>query len=136
TWVAAMGQDRVADGLAQQRIEGFRSDTIRLGWDSASSTVVPGTVTEASVDPANCDITQEKCRLTPKYLRVSCIQYVDDTDITSPAYTPGCPAGSPTNTRRITVTVTPVFVDATLASNSVERAYVVTLQGWITESGK
>jgi type II secretory pathway pseudopilin PulG len=140
-WVAALGEDRVGVGLAQQRIEQVRADTISRGWNSSSVTVaVPGKpIPPEAIDPANCDVINDQpagCRQIPKYQRVTCIQYVSDTDITSPAYSSDCAAGEPTSTRRVTVTVTPVFVDDSLANNNVQRAYVVTLQGWITRSGK
>jgi hypothetical protein len=38
--------------------------------------------------------------------------------------------------RRITVTVTPVFVDNARVERPVVRAYTVMLQGWITQSGQ
>jgi hypothetical protein len=151
TWVTAMGEDRVAAGLAQQRIEQVRADTApsSLGWNSIAPTVAPGIVTEPQVDPANCDINTSACRQTPKYQRVTCIQYVDYVDpsspdgLNTPAYTPDCPAavsvGTPPtrlSTRRITVTVTPVFVDGNLANNPVQSAYVVILQGWVSQSGQ
>ena len=152
SWVTAMGEDRVAAGLAQQRIEQVRADTApsSLGWNSTAPTVASGIVTEAQVDPANCDINTSACRQTPKYKRVTCIEYVDYVDpsspagLNTPAYDPdSCPAvvpaGTPPSrlsTRRITVTVTPVYVDDNLANNPVQRSYVVMLQGWVSQSGQ
>ena len=140
-WVNAMAQDRVAAGLAQQRIEQIRADTApsSLGWDSTAPTVAPGCVTEPQVDPANCDINTSACRQTPKYQRVTCIEYVDPSSpagLSTPAYTPDCPAGAASSTRRVTVTVTPVYVDGNSANNPVRRAYVVILQGWVSQSGQ
>jgi type II secretory pathway pseudopilin PulG len=146
TWVTAMGEDRVAAGLAQQRIEQVRADT-NLGWNSPAAceppsyaTVAPGRICiEPRVDPTNCDINTSECRQTPKYERVTCIQYVDPSSpagLNTPAYAPDCPAGAASSTRRVTVTVTPVFVDGNLANNTVRRAYVVILQGWVSQSGQ
>jgi Tfp pilus assembly protein PilV len=139
TWVNAMGEDRVAAGLAQQRIEQVRADTITLGWNSPASTVAPERVIEPRVDPTNCDINTSECRQTPKYERVTCIQYVDPSSpagLNTPTYAPACSAGTPSSTRRVTVTVTPVFVDGNFANNTVQRSYVVMLQGWVSESGQ
>jgi hypothetical protein len=150
-----MAQDRVAAGLAQQRIEQIRADTApsSLGWDSTAPTVAPGCVTEPQVDPANCDINTSACRQTPKYQRVTCIEYVDYVDpstpagLNTPAYDADAapavpPPGTPPDrlrTRRITVTVTPVFidvVDGNLVNIPVQRAYAVMLQGWVSQSGQ
>jgi Tfp pilus assembly protein PilV len=140
TWVAAMGDDRVGAGLAQQRIEQIRADATSQGWDSAA--VSPG-ISSERVDPVGCDDLTPQCQQTPKYRRLTCIQYVDPSTANgiNPAYTPDCPAAAggspnPSSMRRITVTVTPVFVDNARVERPVVRAYTVMLQGWITQSGQ
>jgi Tfp pilus assembly protein PilV len=134
-WVSAMGDDRVAAGLAQQRIEQIRS----AGWSAAMA--APGiTPPESDVDAAGCSdlVSNPQCRRTVKYTRVTCIQYVDPSSpngLNTPAYTTDCPAGAASSTKRITVTVTPVFAPAAGGDQPVMRAQVVTVQGWITQAG-
>lgn len=132
-WVGAMGEDRVASGLAQQRIESIRAS----GWDAA----LPGvSTTERDLDPVGCSdlVNQPQCKGTVKYTRVTCIQYVDASSangLDTPAYTPDCPADAASSAKRITVTVTPVFASSGGADQAVRQASPVTLQGWITQSG-
>jgi len=129
SWVAAMGDDRVATGLAQQMIEQLRTQ----GWPCVTATPpspppceigVP--MTEAAVYPAG--VVDAGVRA---FTRSTCIQYVSDSDWNDPAYayTPECPAGDPPtkNTVRVTVTVT--------ATRALGQANPVTLQAWLIKEG-
>src|SRR5262245_46222865 len=131
TWVRAMGDDRVAAGLAQQAIEQMRAALI-ANWDAA-------TPSDEIIDPAGCSDVQNnaRCRQTTKYLRVTSIECVDDSTPGSLSTVIECLApASPLKRRRITVAVTPVTVDAGGAQVSAQRASAVTLQGWITPLGR
>ena len=115
-WVSAAGQDRIAAGLAQQRIEQIRAG----GWTLATA---PGTIGALITDPmlvaGNSD----------SFTRTVCIQYVDPTSatgLTNPGYTPSaCAAGPATTTIRMTVVVTSDQTEAT----------PVMLQAWMTSAG-
>ena len=131
-WVSAMGEDRVAAGLAQQRIEQVRAGLV-ANWEYAPPA-------EAEVDPAGCNPSSNaQCAQTVKYRRTTCVQYVDPSSadgLNVPPYTADCPAGNQTSVKRITVTVAPVFVPAGAGEQAVPRASVMTLQGWVSQAGR
>jgi Tfp pilus assembly protein PilV len=130
-WVTAMGDDRVAAGLAQQSIERMRTALI-ANWAAAAPS-------DEILDPAGCGDTQNnaRCRQTTKYLRVTSIECVDDSTPAGLGTAIPCPTTSdPLKTKRITVSVTPVVVDDGGAQSPVQRASVVTLQGWISPLGR
>jgi prepilin-type N-terminal cleavage/methylation domain-containing protein len=115
-WVSATGDDRVAAGLAQQRIEQIRAG----GWGVATAVGAIGTlITDPTISAGN----------NLGFTRTVCIQYVDPTSpvgLTTPGYTPAaCPAGTETTTIRMTVVVT---------SNRPEASPVI-LQAWMTSAG-
>jgi type II secretory pathway pseudopilin PulG len=143
TNVVAKGDNRVALGLAQQKIEQLRSLTFNCIPVSGPTAAVPS-------NPLPCTATQNYSEgaawvtatgvAAPApsdraYARLTCVQYVDDLNFNSPAYAGGvagtpCPAFSlpllgPTNTKRITVIVTP----------AQREADPVILQAWITPVG-
>jgi hypothetical protein len=117
-WVSATGDDRVAAGLAQQRVEQIRAS----GWGVATAV---GTIGTAITDPVISAGNNHS------FTRTVCIQYVNvdptsPTGLTSPGYTPGaCPAGPETTTIRMTVVV----------SSNQPEASPVTLQAWMTSAG-
>ncbi|MGH7412341.1 MAG: type IV pilus modification PilV family protein [Candidatus Methylomirabilis sp.] len=111
TYVFATGDDRIALGLAEQKIEQIRA----AGFGVANPGVV---VTEPVTTEMVPTGTATKKR---SFTRVTCIQYVDPANITSPAYASDCPAGAVTLTKRITVIVTP----------DQPEANPVSLQAWI-----
>lgn len=124
-WVAATGDDRVAAGLAQERIEQIRAG----GWALAT----PGLVIEESVRPAG--VVDARARA---FRRVTCIQHVDPstgTGLTMPVYDAACTDGPPTSTRRITTIVTPMGGDGSAGSPPLPEASAVTIQAWITDTG-
>ena len=116
-WVSATGDDRVAAGLAQQRIEEIRAS----GWGGATQLI--GTLITEPAIAAGDDY-----RFT-RFTRTVCVQYVDPRSpvgLTSPAYTPSeCPAGPMTTTIRMTVVVT----------STQPETSPVTLQAWMTSAG-
>jgi Tfp pilus assembly protein PilV len=133
-WVSATGADRVAAGLAQQRIERIRAS----GWAAATADPPAGTP-----DPpgANCPVVpgepplvtalgvllMDPCIQTGNhtFTRTVCIQYVDPTTqqgLGEPAFVPpACLPSAATPMVRISVVV---------ASNQPE-ASPVTLQAWM-----
>jgi len=140
TWVVAQGDDRVALALAQQKIEHLRSLTFNCipvagpgspgqvqgptGAPGCTATQVynePPWVTAAgAAAPAPSDRA---------FNRLTCVQFVSDVDFSSPAYTGGftgtpCPAGAPSNTRRITVVVRP--------TQQAQANDGVIVQAWVT----
>lgn len=124
-WVAATGDDRVAAGLAQERIERLRAG----GWSVAT----PGLAIEESVRPAG--VVDARARA---FRRVTCIQHVDPstaTGLTAPAFDAACTDGPPSTTRRITTIVTPIAGDGSPGSPPVPEASAVTIQAWITQAG-
>jgi hypothetical protein len=130
SWMSAMGDDRVALGLAQERIESLRG----LGWDS----VAVGTTYEEEVRPAPIATTRADKARARAYRRITCVQNVATStpssaaDLASPAYDQTCASGPDSETRRITVIVVPVGGDGTEGSPVSPESSAVTLQGWIT----
>ena len=119
-WVAASGADRVAAGLAQQRIEQIRA--ARWGAAIASDTLGIPVIEPIALGDGRT------------FTRTSCVQYVDDSTapgatavgLAQPPYVPGtCPAGTPSSTLRITVEV---------RTDQMETTGVM-LQAWMTEAG-
>ena len=146
TFVVAKGDNRVALGLAQQKIEQVKAlalpgtiDCIPIGG--------PGALNTPQAPPASCTLTSPPAQprtynespvpltggATGRYLRQTCVQYVL-VDYTQPNPFDGnpfdgmgtCTMGAVTNTLRITVRVT--------TSNQSE-ADPVTLQSWLTRQG-
>jgi hypothetical protein len=144
-WVSATGADRVAAGLAQQRIEQIRA----CGWTVA---------TAPPTDPLDCpglpgadplptalgvfleerDIQAGNNQMFPRtgnnptFTRTVCIQHVDVDPTTpkglgEPAFTPAaCPPGTPSSMVRVTVVV----------SSSQPETSPVTLQAWMSRAGQ
>jgi len=119
TWVVAKGDDRVALGLAQQQIEYRRS----LGFANLDTCC---TISDSPLTASGAGSDRQ-------FNRIICIQYVTDTDVSSPAYAGGppnymaCSNGAATNTKRITVVV--------WSAQSANQLYAdppVILQAWIT----
>jgi prepilin-type N-terminal cleavage/methylation domain-containing protein len=170
-WVSAGGDNRVALKLAQQKIEQLRSMTFGCIPLGAPMSTTPGTGAMAAVGGA-CTASQSYYegpgatswvtasgtpapQLAPTsrfFTRVTCVQYVTDNNIGTPAYTGGagptaatclqyvnpgsntsCAALSAsciaTNTKRIVVVVTPT---ASAGTERIEEQPAVILQGWIT----
>lgn len=137
-WVSATGADRVAAGLAQQRIEQIRT----CGWDVATTDVatadppvpncpalppafpgvLPQLVTGLGVLPPEPSIQAGN---NHTFTRTVCIQYVDPKTpqgLGEPAFAPpACPPGTATPMVRITVVV----------SSSQPETSPVTLQAWM-----
>lgn len=137
TWVVAKGDDRVALSLAQQKVEQLRSLTfncIFLGGPAAYATPLPGcTATqnynEGGATWVGADGTTAPAPSSRSFTRLTCVEYVTDTDVASPAYAGGstgspCVAGAATNVKRITVIVQP--------AQQREVDPPVILQAWIT----
>lgn len=129
-WVSATGADRVAAGLAQQRIEQIRA----CGWDAATKSpaeascpALPGApppLTGLGLRPADAE-TGITAGNNHTFSRTTCIQYVDPTTpqgLAEPIFVPECLPGSPTSMVRITVVV---------ASTQPETS-PVTLQAWMS----
>jgi hypothetical protein len=133
-WVAATGADRVAAGLAQQRIEQIRA----CGWNVATADPLdptapscpglPGTPplrTGLGVLLEDPDIRAGNNHL---FSRRVCIQYIDPTTAKGleerPFALPDCPPGDPTSMIRVTVVV----------SSSQPETSPVTLQAWMSQA--
>jgi type II secretory pathway pseudopilin PulG len=133
SWMAAMGDDRVALGLAQEQIESVRA----AGWGAVAA--APGVKQEEEVRPAPIDPHRTDKASARAYRRVTCIQHVDDSSpagLGSPPYDPACtPGDTASGTRRITVVVTPVGGDGSAGAPPTPESSPVTLQGWITRAG-
>jgi hypothetical protein len=117
-WVSLLGEDRVALGLAQQRIEVIRDG----GWR-----VTPADWAEANEPEGAAALVEVGGR---SFRRTTCVQYVDPATpagLAEPAHVPACTAGAATGTVRITVTV---------EQADQPQASPVTLQAWLTESGR
>jgi hypothetical protein len=139
-WVSATGADRVAAGLAQQRIEQIRA----CGWDVATANPPRG-YADAIVNPLTPDCPTPTGLAPPltgrgplppdppvqagnnhTFVRTVCIEYVDPKTplgLEQPPFTPACPLqlGNPTPMVRITVVV----------SSSQPETSPVTLQAWM-----
>ena len=139
TWVVAKGDDRVALGIAQQKIEQLRSLTfncIFVGGPASYTTPLPGcTATQNYDEPQGpgwvaAGGTTAPAPSSRSFTRLTCVEYVTDTDVASPAYaggTTGSPcvvAVLPTNIKRMTVVVQPT------QQRQVDPPVI--LQAWIT----
>ena len=136
TWVVAKGDDRVALGIAQQKIEQLRSLTfncIFVGGPASYTAPLPGcTATQNYSEGAAwvaADGTTAPAPSSRSFTRLTCVQYVTETDVASPAYAGGttgspCVAGTATNMKRITVVVQPA------QQRQVDPPVI--LQAWIT----
>jgi type II secretory pathway pseudopilin PulG len=127
-WVSATGADRVAAGLAQQRIEQIRG----CGWDVATADPLkpkdcaglpeaPPLKTALGVLLPETDI---KAGNNHTFTRTVCIQYVDPETpqgLGEPPFAPACPPGAATPMVRITVVV----------SSTQPETSPVTLQAWM-----
>src|SRR5262245_8551554 len=144
-WVSAVGADRVAAGLAQQRIEQIRA----CGWGKATSVLPPEgepippeklcpspfvtglgrVISDPSIDARGEIVQAGELGKGHTFTRTVCIQYVDPTTsagLNLPAYTPlTCPAGAATAAIRATVVV----------RSARPETSPVTLQAWMTETG-
>jgi hypothetical protein len=144
TWVTAKGDDRVGLWLAQQKIEQLRALTFKCvpvgGPGTAGQVFGPATTCTATNvynEPqwATTEGVQAPAPSDRSFTRLTCVQYVSDTDFNSPAYTGGtsgspCPTVAlpltgPTNTKRITVVVTP----------TQKEAQTTVLHAWLTAIG-
>jgi type II secretory pathway pseudopilin PulG len=139
-WVSATGADRVAAGLAQQRIEQIRT----CGWDVATADPPRGWDV-ATPNPPNCPPLEgglpplTGLGLLPPdpsiqagnnhtFTRRVCIQYVDPKTpqgLGEPPFAPACPPGAATPMVRITV-----VVSSNQPENQPETS-LVTLQAWM-----
>lgn len=133
-WVSAVGADRVAAGLAQERIEQIRA----AGWNSEDA--LPGKKLPEHVRPSRIVGAGSGV-----FRRLTCIQHVNrvqqvdestPTDLTVPPADDDCADGPPSDTRRITVTVYPVGGDGLQGSPQTPDSTPVVLQAWITSSGQ
>ena len=143
-WVSATGADRVAAGLAQQRIEQIRAQIHACGWKVATADPPLGWDVAAPADsPApNCPTLEGglppwtglgvlpadppiQAGNNHTFTRTVCIQYVDPKTPKglegAPFAPPACPSGDPTPMVRITVVV----------SSSQPETSPVTLQAWM-----
>jgi type II secretory pathway pseudopilin PulG len=141
-WVSAEGDDRVAMKLAQQKVEQLRSMSfgcIFAGGPGSYPTPLTGCTAAQNYNegPGNnwVDATgassPQPAPTNKTYTRKTCVQYVNDTSVSSPAYTGGanptaatCVPGNPTNVKRIVVVVQPTRATATDPP--------VILHAWIT----
>lgn len=130
TWMVAMGDDRIALGLAEQKIEQLRARGFaNVPVGSPATRPCPGAAPCYNETSAAWDAPLPAGNRA--FTRLTCVQYVSDTDFNAPAYTGNvttnlpCPAGAVTNTARITVVVIP----------AQREADPVRLQAWLTAAG-
>lgn len=135
-WVSATGADRVAAGLAQQRIEQIRA----CGWNVATADPMDPTAPSCPGLPEAQPLLTGLGVLLPDpdiragnnhtFTRRVCIQYVDPTTAKGleerPFAQPACPPGDPTSMIRVTVVV----------SSSQPETSPVTLQAWMSQAGQ
>ena len=133
-WVSATGADRVAAGLAQQRIEQIRA----CGWNVATADPSDPTAPSCPGLPEALPLLTGLGVLLPDpdiqagnnqtFTRRVCIQYVDPTTAKGlderPFAFPACPPGDPTSMIRVTVVV----------SSSQPETSPVTLQAWMSQA--
>jgi hypothetical protein len=145
-WVSATGADRVAAGLAQQRIEQIRA----CGWEVATakpseSQDCPGLPGPPGEPPPPALMTALGVLLREDNIRAGnnhmftrdvCIQYVDPTTPQGLDERPftlagGCPPGDPTFMVRITVVVSS-SERSDLGLGRQPETTPVTLQAWMS----
>lgn len=133
-WVSATGADRVAAGLAQQRIEQIRA----CGWNVATADPLDPTAPSCPGLPEALPLPTGLGVLLPDpdipagnnqtFSRRVCIQYVDPTTAKGldarPFAPPACPPGDPTSMIRVTVVV----------KSSLPETSPVTLQAWMSQA--
>ena len=147
-WVLATGADRVAAGLAQQRIEQIRT----CGWEVATADPPRGWDVAAVNPPApNCPPLPLPGGVPPltglgvlppdppiqagnnhTFSRTVCIQYVDPSTpqgLGEPPFTPACPPGAATLMLRITVVVSSIGIGE--EGERQPETSPVTLQAWM-----
>ena len=141
TFVVAKGDNRVALGLAQQKIEQVKAlalpgtiDCIPLGG--------PGALNTPQAPPGSCTLTAPPVQPrtynespvpltgggTGRYTRLTCVQYVGNTNFDINPFTGmgTCTPGATSNALRITVIVT--------TPNQQESDPVI-VQTWVTPQG-
>jgi hypothetical protein len=137
-WVSAIGDDRVAAGLAQERIEQIRA----TAWGTVITEISPDTCL-APPDPERPPLTGIGCLIkdTPvpagnahTFARTVCIQYVGTDESlgrvegvavkTVPEYSPTCPRGD-VATKMIRVTV--------VVSSNQPEASPVMVHAWMVK---
>jgi len=134
-WVAATGADRVAAGLAQQRIEQIRA----CGWNVATADPndpdalsCPGEIPNAPALRTGLGVLLKDPVITAAnnltFMREVCIQYVDDTTakgLQEPPFTVAgdCPPGDPA-WRMVRITV--------VVSSTQPEVSRVVLQAWMS----
>ena len=135
-WVVAGGDERVALNLARQKIEQLRSLTfacIPLDGPGTKTAMTGCTASQNYDERGTTWVTATGSRAAApssrSFTRLTCVQYVSDTSISSPAYAGGatanpCLAGAATNTKRITVVVQP--------ARPTEVDAPVIIEAWIT----
>jgi Tfp pilus assembly protein PilV len=141
-WVSAIGDDRVAAGLAQERIEQIRAAAAlgSTGWSAVTKEISPGDClaaagSEQPLTRIGCLIKDAPIRAgnAHTFTRTVCLQYVgtdeglgrvDGVGVkTVPEYSPACPGGVQTKMIRATVVV----------SSSQPETSPVTLQAWMVK---
>jgi len=134
-WVSATGVDRVAAGLAQQRIEQIRG----CGWDAATRWPADDSSCPALTGAPLTPVPLTGLGLLPPetglsggsnhtFTRTTCIQYVDpktSQGLAEPAFDPSCQPGTATSMVRITVVVR--------SSSNQPETSPVTLQAWMSQ---
>ncbi len=145
-WVSLLGEDRVALGLAQQRIEELRDRgwAVNLAqWAAANIVTEPCLIPGGGPKTLPCPTAAGAFGPARSFTRVTCAQHVDPrtpAGLAAPAYTPDCPlgpdpcAGVPgcVSTVRVTVVVTPNDAGPT----EVPKGTPLRLQAWLSESGR
>jgi hypothetical protein len=135
-WVSATGADRVAAGLAQQRIEQIRA----CGWNVATADPLDPTAPSCPGLPGALPLPTGIGVLLPDpdiqagsnqtFTRRVCIQYIDPTTAKGleerPFAPPACPPGDPTSMIRVTVVVSSIQPETS----------PVTLQAWMSQAGQ
>ena len=157
TWVVAKGDDRVAQVLAQQKIEQLRSlgfSCIHLGGPAAYNAPLTGcTATQnyneggatwVAADGTTAATPAGGAPIGRNFTRLTCVEYVSETNFSSPAYAggttgapcnanpPAAPTGQTTPIiKRITVIVQPAQYAADVSGNRRYADPPVVLQAWI-----
>jgi hypothetical protein len=145
-WVSATGADRVAAGLAQQRIEQIRA----CGWNVATADPLDPTAPSCPGLPGALPLPTGlgvllvdpdiRAGNNHTFTRRVCIQYVDPTTAKGlderPFTVPGgCPQGDPTFMVRITVVVSS-SERSDLGLGRQPETSPVTLQAWMSQTGQ
>ncbi len=164
TWVVAKGDDRVAEFLAQQKIEQLRGLgfwCIHVGGPATYNAVLAGCsasvatsqnyneggVTWVGADGTPAAAPGGDAPFGRNFTRLTCVEYVSETNFSSPAYVGGnagtpcnaTPPAAPTNQatpiiKRITVIVQPAQHGAGASGNPRFADPPVMIQAWISLS--